>query len=193
MKIHPVIPSGLIALVFPLVAATLVLTGCSAGAASPVSTPATAARGTTSSSVPAAPAGSASTDGVCGRVPIDKVNAIIGRKYVNSKEVAIPDMSLSDAAYCYYTTASGVGEFAIQVVTSSPSDAITRLNDATGDKLIAQSGIGDSALYTDSYPELVVVYGQTTIAVGQSGQASSDANITLNQLEKLANAVHSAG
>lgn len=186
-------PSRIIALALPLAAVALILSGCSTGAAAPGTTSPAPNGGAAPSSAPTGPAGSVSTEGVCGLVPIDKVNAMIGRHYVNSKEIAIPDMSLSDAAYCYYTTASGVGEFAIQVATSSPSDAVTRFNDATGDKLVAQSGIGDSALYTDAYPELVVVYGQTTIAVGQSGQAASDANITLNQLEDLANAVHSAG
>lgn len=185
--------SRLTALALPLVAAALILTGCSTGAASPGPASPAPNSGSAPSSAPAAPAGSVSTDGVCGLVPIDKVNSILGRKYVSSKEIAIPDMSLSDAAYCYYTTASGVGNFAIQVATSSPSDAVTRFNDATGDKLVAQSGIGDSALYTDAFPELVVVFGQTTIAVGQSGQASDDANITLDQLKKLANLVHSAG
>ena len=189
-------PRLLIAL--PLAAVALSLSACSLG--SPASgAPAGssggpgAPAGSSASSAAAAPAGSVSTDGVCGLVPISKVNSMLKRRYTDSKEVPIPDISIADAAYCLYGTATAAGEFAIQVVNGDPSTAIERFNDATGDTLVAQSGIGDSAMYSASYPELLVVWGQTTVVVGQDGSEEGDPPITLAQLEKLATAVDAAG
>ena len=89
--------------------------------------------------------------------------------YTTSKEIAIPAISIADAAYCLYWTATAPEEFSIQVATSDPADAGRTFNDATGDTIVAQSGIGDSAMFAASYPELLVVWGQTTVVVGQDG------------------------
>jgi hypothetical protein len=184
-------------LALPLVAVALSLSACSLGSpgsvASAGSSGASGASAGSASSAAAAPAGSVSTDGVCGLVPISKVNSILKRRYTDSKEIPIPDISIADAAYCLYGTATAAGEFAIQVVTSDPSTAIERFSDATGDTLVAQSGIGDSAMFSASYPELLVVWGQTTVVVGQDGSEKGDAQLTLAQLEKLATTVHAAG
>lgn len=179
-------------LALPLVAVAVSLSACSLG--SPGSGPSAGGSAGASSSATAAPAGSVSTDGVCGLVPIGKVNSTLGTSYANSEEIAIPEITLADAAYCKYTPAGGTGQFVIQVATSGPSDAVQLFNDATGDILAPQSGIGDSALYAGSVPELVVVWGQTTISVGQDvGATGTMKKVTLDQLEKLANAVHAAG
>ena len=186
-------------LALPLVAVAVSLSACSlgspgsGGSAGSSGGPA-APSGLTASSATAAPAGSVSTDGVCGLVPIGKVNSTLGTAYANSEEIALPEITLADAAYCKYTPAGGTGQFVIQVATSGPSDAVQVFNDATGDILAPQSGIGDSALYAGSIPELVVVWGQTTISVGQDvGATGTMKKVTLDQLEKLANAVHAAG
>jgi hypothetical protein len=174
----------------PLLAVAVTLTACSVG--SPAAEPSAGAAAGASSAT-AAPAGSVSTAGVCGLVPIGTVNSTLGTSYANSKETALPEITLEDAAYCTYTPASGTGQFVIQVATSGPADAVQVFNDATGDVLAAQSGIGDSALYADSVPELVVVWGQTTISVGQDvGATGTMKKVTLAQLEKLADAVHAA-
>ena len=181
-------------LALPLVAVALSLSACSLGSPSSVASAGSsgASGASPGSSAAAAPAGSVSTDGVCGLVPIAKVNSILKRKYTDSKEIPIPDISIADAAYCLYGTATAAGEFAIQVVSGDPPTAIERFNDATGDTLVSQSGIGDSAMFSASYPELLVVWGQTTIVVGQDGSEKGDAAITLAQLEKLATTVHAA-
>ncbi|HXR44885.1 MAG TPA: hypothetical protein VN759_08765, partial [Pseudolysinimonas sp.] len=144
-----------------------------------------------SSAPAAAPAGSVSTDGVCGLVPISKVNSIINRRYSTSSEV--PLHNVADAAYCLYGTAASPSQFAIQVATSNPADFSQVSNDATGDTMVPQTGIGDSAMFSASFPELLVTWGQTTVAVGQTLSQKGDAPITLDQLEKLATAVHAAG
>lgn len=180
--------------VVPLVTAALALSACSV--ASPGAGSSATAGGSAAAAPPSAPAaaaGSVSTDGVCGLVPLSKVNSILQRSYTDSKEIPLPASSISDAAYCLYGTASAAGQFAIQVATSDPAGAASVFNEATGGKLAPQSGIGDSAMYTDSYPELVVVWGQTAIAVGQSGFEKGDATMTLDELKKLATAVHAAG
>jgi hypothetical protein len=159
--------------------------GATAGSAPP--------SGHGSSAAARAASGTTSTDGVCGLVPIASVNSTLGRAYVNSKLVTIPAITMADASYCDYTPASGGGELQIQVATSHPADATSTMNDATGGRLKPISGIGDSALYTDFFPELVVVYGQTAIAVSQSSRGSGDSPITQGQLKKLAAAVHAAG
>lgn len=180
----------------PLIAAALVLTACSTG--SPAagggasSSAATSASASAGASGGASAGGSVSTDGVCGLVPIAQVNSILKRRYTTSKEVALPATSIADAAYCSYGTAASPEQFAIQVATSDPSDAAQTFNQATGNKLAAQSGIGDSAMYSAFFPELLVVWGQTTVVVGQNGSEKGDAAITLAQLEKLATAVHAA-
>lgn len=180
----------------PLVAAALVLTACSTG--SPAagggasSSAATSASASAGASGGASANGSVSTDGVCGLVPIAQVNSILKRSYTTSKEVALPATSIADAAYCSYGTAASPEQFAIQVATSDPSDAAQTFNQATGNKLAAQSGIGDSAMYSAFFPELLVVWGQTTVVVGQVGSEKGDAAITLTRLEKLATAVHAA-
>jgi len=180
----------------PLVAAALVLTACSTG--SPAagggasSSAATSASASAGASGGASAGGSVSTDGVCGLVPIAQVNSILKRSYATSKEVALPATSIADAAYCSYGTAASPEQFAIQVATSDPADAAQTFNQATGNKLAAQSGIGDSAMYSAFFPELLVVWGQTTVVVGQNGSEKGDAAITLAQLEKLATAVHAA-
>ena len=183
-------------LALPLVAVALSLSACSLGSpgsGAPGGASGGSSAGASASSASAAPAGSVSTVGVCGLVPISKVNSILKRRYTDSKEVALPEISISDAAYCLYGSATAAGEFAIQVATSDPSEAVVTFNDATGDALVGQSGIGDSAMYSASYPELLAVWGQTTIVVGQAGSEKGDAAITLAQLEKLANTVHAAG
>jgi hypothetical protein len=121
------------------------------------------------------------------------VNSILKRKYTTSKEIPLPAISVADAAYCLYGTATAPEEFAIQVATSDPADASETFNEATGNRLALQSGIGDSASYTDFFPELLVIWGQTTITVGQTGSEKGDAKITLDQLKALATAVHAAG
>jgi hypothetical protein len=115
------------------------------------------------------------------------------RTYTTSKEIPLPAISVADAAYCLYGTATAPEEFAIQVATSDPADASETFNEATGNRLTPQSGIGDSASYTDFFPELLVIWGQTTITVGQAGSEKGDAKITLDQLKALATAVHAAG
>ena len=181
----------------PLVAAALVLTACStgspaAGGGAASASAATSASASAGASGGASANGSVSTDGVCGLVPIAQVNSILKRSYTTSKEVALPATSIADAAYCSYGTAASPEQFAIQVATSDPSDAAQTFNQATGNKLAAQSGIGDSAMYSAFFPELLVVWGQTTVVVGQNGSEKGDAAITLAQLEKLATAVHAA-
>jgi hypothetical protein len=118
---------------------------------------------------------------------------MLGRAYVNSKLVKIPTLTMADAAYCDYTAAPGGGEFENQIAKSAPADATATMNAATGGRLKPIPGIGDSALYTDFFPELVVVYGQTTIAVGQSTSGAGSSPITQDQLKHLALAVHDAG
>ncbi|MEP6842659.1 MAG: hypothetical protein ABJA11_04000 [Pseudolysinimonas sp.] len=185
-------------LAVPLVVVAVTLCACStgspgAGSSAGGGAPGGAAAGSAAASPPAAPAGSVSTDGVCGLLPISKVNSILKRSYTDSTETALPAASMADAAYCLYGTASMKEQFAIQVATSDPADAASTFNEATGGKLEPQSGIGDSALYASSFPELVVVWGQTAIAVGQSSFEKGDATITLDQLKTLATAVHAAG
>lgn len=162
-----------------------------AGGGGTVSSASTAGSG--SSTAARAASGTVSTDGVCGLVPIASVDSTLGRTYVNSKLVAVPASAMADTSYCDYTPASGAGEFQIQVAKSDPTGATGTFNDATGGKLVSFPGIGDSALYAASFPELVVVYGQTTIAVGQSSRGSGDSPITQEQLKKLVAAVHAAG
>ena len=177
----------------PLLAVAVTLTACSVGSPGTGSSNGGSEGASAGSSAAAASSGSGSTDGVCGLVPIGKVNSILGMSYANSKETALPELTMADAAYCTYSRASGTGTLVIQVATSHPADAIGTMNDATGDLLVAQSGIGDSAMYADSVPELVVVWGQTTIAVGQDvGAGGGTKKVTLAQLEKLATAVHAA-
>jgi len=192
-------PGSRLLLALPLVAVALCLSACSLGSPSGSTAGSSGASagsaGATASSAAAAPAGSVSTDGVCGLVPISKVNSILGTKYANSKEVPLPEITIADAAYCEYTPTSGTGQFVIQVATSDPTDAVATFNQATGGVLAAQSGIGDSALYSDTIPELVVVWGQTSIAVGQdigAGHTGKD-RVSLDRLEKLATTVHAAG
>ncbi|MEO7720576.1 MAG: hypothetical protein ABIS08_01515 [Pseudolysinimonas sp.] len=181
-------------LAVPLVAVVVTLSACSVSSPSGGSSAgATAASPGSASSAPSAPAGSVSTDGVCGLVPLAKVNSILKRSYIDSKEIPLPDFSISNAAYCLYGTASAPGEFAINVANGDPATAVTRFNDATGDKLEPQPGFGDSAMYTSEYPELLVIWDSTVIVVGQSGFEKGDATITLTELEKLATAVHAAG
>jgi hypothetical protein len=184
-----------LAFALPLVVVVIALSACSAGAPGGGSSGAAGAGGSSapSSSAPAGPAGSVSTDGVCGLVPISKVNSILKRTYTTSKEIPLPAISVADAAYCLYGTATAPEEFAIQVATSDPADASETFNEATGNRLTPQSGIGDSASYTDFFPELLVIWGQTTITVGQTGSEKGDAKITLDQLKTLATAVHAAG
>jgi hypothetical protein len=182
-------------LTLSLLAAAAALCGCSAspGAGSSPGESSGSSAGS-SASAAAVPAGAVSTSGVCGLVPIAKVDSILGKPYANSEEIAIPELSMADAAYCKYTPASGTGQLVIQVATTDPGDAVATFNEATGGVLSAQSGIGDSALYTDTIPELVVVWDQTTIMVGQdigAGHTASD-EVSLNQLEKLATSVHAA-
>jgi hypothetical protein len=152
----------------------------------------TSPAGKGSSTATAVASGTVSTDGVCGLVPIASVDSILGRAYVNSKLVAIPAITMADASYCDYTPASGGGEFQIQIATSAPADATDTMNEATGGRLKPVSGIGDSALFTAFFPELVVVYGQTTIAVSQSSSGAGNSPITQGQLKTLATAVHAA-
>jgi len=178
--------SSRIVLLIPLVVASVALSACSTGV-TPTGSGGAPGSHSAAASAPAVPAGTVSTEGVCGLVPIAQVDSMLGRSYANSNQVVLPDF-----AYCDYTAASGAGEFEIQVVPSS-AGALNQLNEATGGKLSPQSGIGDSAYYSDIFPELVVVYGTTTIAVGQSLAAAGDSTITLNQLKKLAEAVHAAG
>ncbi|MEP6481247.1 MAG: hypothetical protein ABJA94_04480 [Rhodoglobus sp.] len=180
-----------IARIAPLVVAALLLTGCSGGGGTPATGSAPTASSSPASSPPAVSAGSVSKEGVCGLVPIATVNSTLGRSYASSKEVSI-DQVIAGAAYCDYTPASGSGEFEIQVVPGDPADATQTLNDAAGGVLMPITGVGDSAMYASSFPELVVVYGDTTIAVGQSTSAAGASEITLDQLKKLADAVHSA-
>jgi len=186
-------------LVLPVAAALAVgLTACSIGSPGSSGGGSSAGKGAASggpsaSSAPAAPAGSVSSDGVCGILPISKVNSILGSSYANSEEVALPALTMADAAYCSYTPASGAGDFVIQMATSHPADAASTMNEAAGGRLVPQSGIGDSAMYTEFYPELVVVWGQTTIEVGQANSVPGAKKVTLAQLEKLATAVHDAG
>ena len=182
-----------VVLTLPLVAVVAALTACSAGSPGGGSSAGGGATAGSASSAAAAPAGSVSTEGVCGILPISKVDSILGRSYANSKEVALPAITIADAAYCSYTPASGKGSFVIQVATSHPADAVDTFNEATGNRLVPQPGIGDSAMYAELFPELVVVWGQTAIAVGQTGSNDGDKKITLTQLEKLATAVHDAG
>ena len=148
--------------------------------------------GNSSSTAKSVASGTVSTEGVCGLVPIASVNSMLGRTYVNSKLVAIPTITMADASYCDYTPASGGGEFQIQVAKSDPADATGTMNEATGGRLKPVSGIGDSVLYTAFFPELVVVYGQTTIAVSQSTSGTGNSPITQDQLKTLVAAVHAA-
>jgi hypothetical protein len=184
-------PRSRLLLAVPLIAVAVVLSACSVGSPGAGGSAGTSA--SSSSSPAAGPAASVSTDGVCGLVPISKVNSILKRSYTTSKEVPLPAISIADAAYCAYGTATAPEEFAIQVATSDPADASQTFNQATGNRLAPQSGIGDSAAYTDFFPELLVTWGQTTITVGQTGSQKGDATITLDQLKALATAVHAAG
>ncbi len=184
--------------VAPLTAViSLSLAACSfsptAGGTASSSSSAASTSGPTPSAAAPVASGTVSTEGVCGLVPIATVNSILGRTYVNSQLVAVPASTMADTNYCAYTPASGAGAFQIQVATSDPTDATSTFNDATGGKLVPTSGIGDSALFSDFFPELVVVWGQTTIAVGQSTSGTGDSPITQDQLKKLATAVHAAG
>lgn len=183
---------GVVASLMAVLSFALAACSSSPGARS-TTTNAAPSNAQTPSAAPSVASGTVSTEGVCGLVPIGTVDATVGRKYVNSKLIAIPANTMADASYCYYTPASGAGEFAIQVVKSDPDGATNTFNDATGGKLVPTSGIGDSATYADSFPELVVVWGQTTIAVGQSTSGPGDSPITQDQLKKLATAVHAAG
>ncbi|MEO6114920.1 MAG: hypothetical protein ABIP33_00925 [Pseudolysinimonas sp.] len=185
-----------LALPLVAVAVAVALSACSAGSPGSGSSAgggASTGASKSASSAPAAATGSVSTDGVCGLVPISKVNSILKRSYTDSQEIELPAITIADAAYCLYGTAAIKEQFAIQVATSNPADAVSVFNEATGGKLAPQSGIGDSAMYTSEYPELTVIWGQTAIAVGQSNFAKGDATITLDELKKLATAVHAAG
>jgi hypothetical protein len=183
-------------LVAPLVAVAVALSACSTG--SPATdgsggTPAASAKTPPPATASAgAASGSVSTEGVCGLVPLSQVNSILKRGYTTSKEVPLPAITIADAAYCEYGTASRPEQFSIQVATSAPSDAAETFNQAAGNRLAPQSGIGDSAMYTDFFPELLVVWGQSTVVVGQNGSEKGAAVITRAELEKLANAVHAA-
>jgi|GEM_PF-1961877 len=185
-------------LVVPLAALAVTLSACSAGSPTAGSSGGPAATSGPSDAASSAASagvggGSVSTDGVCGLVPISKVNSILKRSYTTSKEVALPAISIADAAYCAYGTTAAPEQFSIQVATSDPADATQSFNQATGNRLTAQSGIGDSAMYSDFFPELLVVWGQTTVVVGQNNSQKGDSAITLAQLKTLANAVHAAG
>ena len=180
-------------LAVPLFVPAVCLTACSAGSPGGGSVHAAAAARGLGVLGSAAPAGKVSTDGVCGLLPISKVNTILEANYATRKR----PRSLRSRSRMPRTalTGTGVGSeaFVIQVATSHPADAGHTFNDATGDSARSESGIGGSAMFAIRIPNSwwsgVRPPWRWVRMVGAGG----DARITLAQLEKLATAVHAAG
>jgi hypothetical protein len=120
-------------------------------------------------------------DGVCAYLPVSTLGTLLGRNFTAAKSHDLP--SPDSAAYCDYSAADD--EFYINVATTDPADATDVFNQAAGGTLKPGSGIGDRSLAGPD--ELVVVFGQVTIAAGTLKKA-----VTADQLAQIVTAVHAA-
>jgi hypothetical protein len=155
--------------------------------------PATSGSGAGGTTAPAAaPSGAAkhaavgSSDGACKYLSIADLNSLTGRSYATS--INKPLHNPIDYSYCSFTTA-GKAEFDLIVSTSDPTDVMSVENEADGNKLVAQSGVGERALVGNS--ELVVQYGDDVIEAGDDTLDPGMHVLTLAQLKAIVEKTHS--
>jgi hypothetical protein len=146
--------------------------------------------GTTAPSVApsaaAKPAAVGSSDGACKYLSIADLDSLTGRSYATSTNKPLSDPI--DYSYCSFKT-TGKAEFDLEVSTSDPTGVMGVENEADGNKLVAQPGIGDSALRGDV--ELVVQYGNDVIEAGDDVLDPGMHVLTLDQLKAIIAKTHS--
>jgi hypothetical protein len=140
----------------------------------------------TAPSAPAKPAAVGSSDGACQYLSIADLDSLTGRSYATSTNKPLFDPI--DYSYCSFKT-TRKAEFDLIVSTSDPADVMSVENEADGNKLVAQPGVGDSALIGNN--ELVVQYGQDVIEAGDDTFDPGMHPLTLAQLKAIIARTHS--